>query len=126
MGLTSQHNATLFFKKTTRAEITNIYLEPELKTVEIPVKLSIEEQDLTNEIKNYGITRSSMQLSGRLLSPRHFSEELQQQREARIEIEAGHDYLISGKAYIIPIVRSRLGLESVFGDYIKIEVNVDE
>lgn len=120
------YNAELIFQDLSASQFINEYVEAPRVSTEYRIRLSIEEKTIA-ELKSPAQRKDLIVADGRLVSPRVMPAQFRTQRQARIEV---FQALISssplkGTVYIKPQINSRLRLESVFGEYIQLEIRLD-
>jgi hypothetical protein len=120
------YNAELIFQIQSPVAFENPYVEAPHSTTDYRVRLSIEEKRVS-ELRSPGQRKDYIEADGRLVDPRFLPPELKTQREARIELFQHGDLSspVCGIVYIKPQINSRLGLESVFGEYVQLEIRLD-
>jgi len=127
MSIVSTYNATLYYQIPQNIEIDPNcpFIEPEIEYVEYVVRLSIEEEKGEYDTATAGIEKGTILATGRLVSPVRFQPWMRQQRDVEVEFSNTSTTKYKGKALIKPTIASRLGLESFFGDYIRVEIDID-
>lgn len=117
-----QHNATLTFKiaKTGGAVQRDPVTGNPIHVMEtIVVKASLEAVDNANQTTLPGVDESAMFLRGRMIEPKYLTEAMKVSKVVDMVLDRGRNTKLKGKFYLMPFTRSRLGLESVFGDSVQ-------
>jgi hypothetical protein len=99
-------------------KVNNNLREPYTETV---VTASVEEENKSIPEGLPGVDVRSLYLSGRIVNPRTFPQELKallNQSVIKCEYQRSLDVRLKGQYLILPAVGSRLGLDSFFGDYL--------
>lgn len=100
------------------AKIGGNLREPYTETV---ITASVEEENKPAPEGLPGVDVRSLYLSGRIVNPRTFPQELKallNQSVVKCEYQRSLDVRLKGQYLILPAVGSRLGLDSFFGDYL--------
>jgi hypothetical protein len=116
--------AILYYETTTVGEIKDQFCEPESLTQVKKIKINIEDEK-TAELLSNGTRRESLVLSGRCVSPRYLPSDIVPGRRYRIKWQSTKARTVEGEAFLRLVTTSRLGLESVFGEYVELEVVVE-
>jgi hypothetical protein len=112
-------------EKTTVINQSNQFLEPEFNSITHVFQVSIEEVGTERIPSTEGSEQSVIVAEGRLVSPRFFPAYIPQQREMRIEWEQAQGRYVEGICTLRPRISSRLNLESVFGEKIRLFIKID-
>ncbi|MEN9870003.1 MAG: hypothetical protein RLZZ171_986 [Cyanobacteriota bacterium] len=120
------YNAELIFQAQSATAFVNEYVEAPKVSTDYRIRLSIEEKTIA-ELKSPAQRKDLIIADGRLVSPRIMPTQFRTQRQARIEVfQAGaNTNPLTGTVYIKPQLNSRLQLESVFGEYVQLEIRFD-
>lgn len=90
------------------------------------VKASLEEVSRPKQDTLPGVDETSIYLEGRASKPRYLPSEFKTRRFIDLTLDKGEQGHMKGKFYLLPKNRSRLGLESYFGDAIAGFLQVEE
>ncbi len=91
--------------------------DPIFSETTITCACSLEENNNPNLIPLPGVDRTTIYLSGRCVSPKLLPSAFRSGEAIAISYDAPQGRL-EGKFYLLPTIKSRLGLETVFGDAI--------
>lgn len=114
-------NATIKTKKlgSTPTGYDEVTGEAIFTEAMIAVKCSLEQEDSKADISSLpGVDSTSLYLTGRCVSPKSLPKEFTPGEFLEIEYDAPQGKQV-GRFYLLPTIRSRLGLETVFGDAIE-------
>lgn len=115
-----QPNATLTFQIPATGAVV---FDPDTGnpievTQSFTVTASLEyDNDVKTEART-GVDLSKVYLNGRAVEPRFLPLNLPYNSVASIEMQTGQNKAVRGRFYLLPTTKSRLSLESVFGDAI--------
>jgi hypothetical protein len=119
------YNAILYYSVTVIEDVDCEFVEPKRVEKTMELKLSLEDYDGFNQSGNTGNRTDYFKANGRCVLPTVKPVLVKRSRQYNISFFDRDLLAMEGKCYVLPTVRSRLNIESFFGDEISLEIEID-